>query len=309
MPRLQRALAALSLVLSLVVWGAPLLTPATASAASSTTHNGRLGGTEASFTSRFGQGSGSASEGVTYHASGFESIVVTFDKDRASAVTATAAPGSSWATDMAMAAALELLPKDVKLDSVQHDTGDGRFELACTSKDLGKQFNAADYKRLNHKGVAGECYALESPDSPSTIHAMELSIGRAGSLDRPIPTPTPIPTPLPTQTPQPTAVPQAPAQDTGSTGSTTTNSGGGDSAGGSTTSDSGGGDTGTYVGSDGCTYTNVSGNQVSCPVFAPSAPAGATAQCNDGSYSFSQHARGTCSSHGGVAVWINYPGG
>jgi Protein of unknown function (DUF3761) len=34
------------------------------------------------------------------------------------------------------------------------------------------------------------------------------------------------------------------------------------------------------------------------------APAGATAKCNDGTYSFSQHRRGTCSHHGGVAVWL-----
>jgi hypothetical protein len=34
------------------------------------------------------------------------------------------------------------------------------------------------------------------------------------------------------------------------------------------------------------------------------APAGATARCNDGTYSFSQHRRGTCSHHGGVAVWL-----
>ena len=35
-----------------------------------------------------------------------------------------------------------------------------------------------------------------------------------------------------------------------------------------------------------------------------SAPPGATAQCNDGTYSYSQHHSGTCSHHGGVAVWI-----
>ncbi|MEU3829288.1 DUF3761 domain-containing protein [Streptomyces sp. NPDC029080] len=34
------------------------------------------------------------------------------------------------------------------------------------------------------------------------------------------------------------------------------------------------------------------------------APAGATAQCNDGTYSYSAHRRGTCSHHGGVAVWL-----
>jgi hypothetical protein len=52
------------------------------------------------------------------------------------------------------------------------------------------------------------------------------------------------------------------------------------------------------------TYTNVDGNQVSSPTYAPSAPAGATAQCNDGTYSFSQHRNGTCSHHGGVAQWL-----
>jgi len=35
------------------------------------------------------------------------------------------------------------------------------------------------------------------------------------------------------------------------------------------------------------------------------APTGATAQCRDGSYSFSQHHSGTCSHHGGVAVWLD----
>lgn len=33
-------------------------------------------------------------------------------------------------------------------------------------------------------------------------------------------------------------------------------------------------------------------------------PQGATAQCRDGSYLFSQHRRGTCSRHGGVANWL-----
>jgi len=35
---------------------------------------------------------------------------------------------------------------------------------------------------------------------------------------------------------------------------------------------------------------------------------GVTAICNDGTYSYSQHAQGTCSWHGGVREWINYPG-
>jgi hypothetical protein len=33
-------------------------------------------------------------------------------------------------------------------------------------------------------------------------------------------------------------------------------------------------------------------------------PAGASAQCRDGSFSFSRHRRGTCSHHGGVARWL-----
>jgi hypothetical protein len=68
----------------------------------------------------------------------------------------------------------------------------------------------------------------------------------------------------------------------------------------------GGGGTGTTGGSgSGGTYTNSDGNQVPGPVSAPAAPPGATAQCRDGTYSFSQHRSGTCSSHGGVATWIN----
>ena len=35
-----------------------------------------------------------------------------------------------------------------------------------------------------------------------------------------------------------------------------------------------------------------------------SPPPGATAICNDGTYSYSLHRQGTCSWHGGVAVWL-----
>jgi hypothetical protein len=54
-------------------------------------------------------------------------------------------------------------------------------------------------------------------------------------------------------------------------------------------------------------YENSYGACVHRPVHAVSAPAGATAKCRDGTYSFSQHASGTCSRHGGVAVWIRHP--
>lgn len=53
-------------------------------------------------------------------------------------------------------------------------------------------------------------------------------------------------------------------------------------------------------------YVNVDGQVVHSPSRTVSgrAPAGASAQCSDGSYSFSQHRRGTCSHHGGVAAWL-----
>lgn len=52
-------------------------------------------------------------------------------------------------------------------------------------------------------------------------------------------------------------------------------------------------------------YTNSSGNEVHSPAYTNdnSIPAGASAQCRDGTYSFSQHRSGTCSHHGGVATW------
>jgi len=54
----------------------------------------------------------------------------------------------------------------------------------------------------------------------------------------------------------------------------------------------------------GRSYVNVDGVRVPSPVFSETKPPGATARCRDGSYSFSQHRRGTCSYHGGVAEWF-----
>jgi hypothetical protein len=53
-------------------------------------------------------------------------------------------------------------------------------------------------------------------------------------------------------------------------------------------------------------YVDVDGLRVHSPAHtAPGVPPdGASAQCRDGSYSFSQHRRGTCSRHGGVARWL-----
>jgi hypothetical protein len=52
------------------------------------------------------------------------------------------------------------------------------------------------------------------------------------------------------------------------------------------------------------TYVNSAGNTVCSPEQSPTAPAGATAECEDGTYSFSESRSGTCSHHGGVARWL-----
>ena len=51
-------------------------------------------------------------------------------------------------------------------------------------------------------------------------------------------------------------------------------------------------------------YINKSGHRVHRPMHSNSVPAGASAKCRDGTYSFSEHRRGTCSYHGGVAMWL-----
>jgi hypothetical protein len=52
-------------------------------------------------------------------------------------------------------------------------------------------------------------------------------------------------------------------------------------------------------------YVNKSGQEVHSPANAKNGgvPAGASARCADGTYSFSRHHSGTCSRHGGVAEW------
>lgn len=105
----------------------------------------------------------------------------------------------------------------------------------------------------------------------------------------PIPTPTVVPTRVPTKTPvipTETPVPQTQTAPANSDQSTQTQQ-----------------DTGL---SNNNSYTNIVGNQVHSPAYSSNGqvPAGATAQCNDGTYSFSQHHSGTCSGHGGVAQWL-----
>lgn len=51
-------------------------------------------------------------------------------------------------------------------------------------------------------------------------------------------------------------------------------------------------------------YIARSGHHVRRPARSSHAPAGASAQCRDGSWSFSESRRGTCSWHGGVSRWL-----
>ncbi len=51
-------------------------------------------------------------------------------------------------------------------------------------------------------------------------------------------------------------------------------------------------------------YRNTDGNCVHRPATGPGAADGATAICKDGSSSYSQNRRGTCSGHGGVRTWL-----
>ena len=61
---------------------------------------------------------------------------------------------------------------------------------------------------------------------------------------------------------------------------------------------------GSFV--EGAGYTNSKGNRVRSPTRTADnqPPAGATAQCRNGTFSFSQSRRGTCSHHAGVAKWL-----
>lgn len=60
----------------------------------------------------------------------------------------------------------------------------------------------------------------------------------------------------------------------------------------------------TSSGSSGGPSSSESGGATTDRTKAPAAPGGgATAQCNDGTLSYSQHHQGTCSHHGGVAIW------
>lgn len=106
------------------------------------------------------------------------------------------------------------------------------------------------------------------------------------SIESPTPKPTPSPSPTPTPTPSPSPKPSpTPTKTPVSTIAPQTYT-----------------TTPTYCLNG--TYINSAGNTVCRPEYAPSTPAGASAICQDGTYSFSQSRSGTCSHHGGVAQWL-----
>lgn len=61
-----------------------------------------------------------------------------------------------------------------------------------------------------------------------------------------------------------------------------------------------------YASPSGGCYTASAGDCVPYPQKGGSQPPGATAQCSDGSWSFSEHphAGGTCHGHGGVQQYL-----
>lgn len=58
-----------------------------------------------------------------------------------------------------------------------------------------------------------------------------------------------------------------------------------------------------YGPGSGSHYENRDRHWVHSPMHSLSRPSGARAHCGDGTWSFSQHHRGTCSRHSGVAGW------
>lgn len=83
--------------------------------------------------------------------------------------------------------------------------------------------------------------------------------------------------------------------------------GSGDESDEDASSDSGGSEPPSYAGSGACDsdyYLASSGDCVHRPMAAASVPDGASARCEDGTYSFSEHRSGTCSHHGGVEEWL-----
>ena len=152
MLRATRALAALSLLLTVGIFGIQVIGNHAKAAEGVEWHEGRLGGSQSWFDARFEVGAGTPSTGVNYFAEGYDSIVVQFDNDRAVDIQMRPSIGYAWTTDEAFQASLDLLPDDVRLVAAAQDTGDGRWKLTCESDRLAKDFTKSDLNRLKHSG-------------------------------------------------------------------------------------------------------------------------------------------------------------
>jgi len=155
-----------------------------------------------------------------------------------------------------------------------------KFGLVAVLAVLGISSAASYYAGATHSLIA-------QPKTNQTTSIEEQVKGAQSPTNTPTPEPTVTSTPSPTLAPSPTHVyiapttpytppTQAPANQTN--GQLDNNN----------------------------HYPNVDGNVVHSPANTTdgSVPAGATARCGDGTYSFSQHHSGTCSHHGGVAQWL-----
>jgi hypothetical protein len=169
--------------------------------------SGRLGGDQAGFEKRFGKNTGQSElvHGLEYTINGYGLVSVQFRSNVAVSVTIIAdrlahkplseADAADWIGTKADVAVEMFLPKDVKTNRKRLDTGDGRHEVACSSKAIAAAFDKQAWSKLKLSGSPGECHYIISPDTDGNAYQIEIALGHAGSLDRPQPTPTPSPTP------------------------------------------------------------------------------------------------------------------
>ncbi|HEX4221371.1 MAG TPA: DUF3761 domain-containing protein [Pseudonocardiaceae bacterium] len=129
-------------------------------------------------------------------------------------------------------------------------------------------------------GIASACDPNTSPPS-QPAGTIATSATTSATTDAPTTTPAPVTTVPATTIPAPPPVTEAPQQPVTQAAPPPAQ---------------------PDCGSD--SYLNSDGQCVHDPVAADSPPVGATAKCNDGTYSFSKHHSGTCSGHHGVAEWL-----
>ena len=169
--------------------------------------SGRIGGDQAGFEKRFGTNTGQSEtvKGLEYTVEGYGLVSVLFRSNVAVSVTIVAnrightplneADDADWAGSQADVAAQVFLPKDVKSNQKRLDTGDGRTEVACSSRQIAAAYDKATWKKLKLGGESGECHYIISSDTAGDAFQIEVALGHAGSLDRPQPTPTATPVP------------------------------------------------------------------------------------------------------------------